>query len=554
MKSPKIKLKLKILRLIFFLFALLIFFSLILGISQAGKNGKSGKAENENKNFSISIPHDLEIVPGDYDDMVETPMGEESKNEPGQTKLQSSYTLAASDFYQKRNRAQQAGTRSNGTPSSTSTTAQSSSDTGLPLSTTLNDFEKDLILNNKSSALSNTSPFALSNKEQDAQKENWEQGATTQKAGAFLGSREGRTTSVGANGTVSAGIGGTIGTGAGGATSIGTDGSSSETVQVPSAFNTGTGYASPGINAANIAQSAPASYRGRLASLRSYLSGNTQTGAPSEPEHIQRGRNSGIFVSQSKSNGGLLSGGAASQAGNLLSNAIQFPEAKSEYDMLNSQKSKKDFLNQKQSQPGTFDSSSRHSTLNTESTVVAGSVIPIVLLTKINSDLPGRISARVVENIYDTFYGHNLLIPKGTLLLGSYDSQISWGQLRVLVVWERLTRPDGVTLVLQGMQGVDSQGAAGVISKVKTNIGKSIGITVLSSLFKLGVDYGSAYAYSSTGSQPLSDAVRSSADSTVSTLTELANKLIERQPTLTVEPGTVSLVFVHHDIELPPVE
>lgn len=64
-----------------------------------------------------------------------------------------------------------------------------------------------------------------------------------------------------------------------------------------------------------------------------------------------------------------------------------------------------------------------------------GSVIPATLVTGINSDLPGRITAQVSQNVYDSATGRHLLIPQGSKLFGRYDSNVSFGQNRVLVIW-----------------------------------------------------------------------------------------------------------------------
>ncbi len=343
---------------------------------------------------------------------------------------------------------------------------------------------------------------------------------------------------------------------------------SSEYAQAPSDFDTGSGYAST--NDYSNRYNSTSSYGDRLAYIKEYLEssfngGDSSTSAVSAdtPSHVQRGRKSALFVSQgnmSIDTGAVLGGASqlanaiSSGGGSLAQGALQLPDNRTSYDMQNSQKNKQDFLRQKQQSKADLQTRSDYIQLNTDYVLVSGSVIPIVLLTKINSDLPGYISARVVENVYDTFSGYNLLIPKGSLLVGSYDSEISWGQLRVLVVWETLTRPDGVSVALQGMQGVDVQGASGIISRVKTTIAESMAITVLSSLFKLGIEYTSAQAQRSTGNTSLSDATSNAGGEIVSTATELANKLLDRQPTLTVDPGTESFVFVHYDIELPAFE
>ena len=75
--------------------------------------------------------------------------------------------------------------------------------------------------------------------------------------------------------------------------------------------------------------------------------------------------------------------------------------------------------------------------------VQAGTVIPASLITGIRSDLPGQITAQVTENVYDSPTGRFLLIPQGTRLIGIYDSQVAFGQSRVLLVWTRLIMPNG---------------------------------------------------------------------------------------------------------------
>ena len=85
----------------------------------------------------------------------------------------------------------------------------------------------------------------------------------------------------------------------------------------------------------------------------------------------------------------------------------------------------------------------------------AGSIIPITLTTRINSDLPSDITGIVREDVYNTVNGKFLLIPKGSKVYGTYDSNISYGQNRLLMVWQRIQMPNGFTINLENMQGVD---------------------------------------------------------------------------------------------------
>ena len=79
--------------------------------------------------------------------------------------------------------------------------------------------------------------------------------------------------------------------------------------------------------------------------------------------------------------------------------------------------------------------------------VLTGTVIPAVLITGINSDLPGQMVAQVSQNVYDTAKGNHLIIPQGTRLIGQYSSSVAYGQERVLVAWNRLIFPDGKSLL-----------------------------------------------------------------------------------------------------------
>ena len=98
--------------------------------------------------------------------------------------------------------------------------------------------------------------------------------------------------------------------------------------------------------------------------------------------------------------------------------------------------------------------------------VHAGTVIPAALITGIRSDLPGQITAQVTENIYDTPTGRARLIPQGARLIGVYDSQVAFGQSRILLVWTRLIMPNGRSIVLERQQGADAGGYSGLEDEV----------------------------------------------------------------------------------------
>ncbi len=92
----------------------------------------------------------------------------------------------------------------------------------------------------------------------------------------------------------------------------------------------------------------------------------------------------------------------------------------------------------------------------------AGAVIPAAMITGVRSDLPGQITAQVTENVYDSPTGSLLLIPQGTRIIGQYDAGVTFGQRRVLLVWNRLILPNGRSIVLERQPGADAAGYAGL--------------------------------------------------------------------------------------------
>ena len=120
----------------------------------------------------------------------------------------------------------------------------------------------------------------------------------------------------------------------------------------------------------------------------------------------------------------------------------------------------------------------------------AGTVIPAALITGIQSDLPGLITAQVTENVYDSPTGRFLLVPQGAKLIGSYDSQVSFGQSRVLLVWNRIVFPNGQSIVLEHQPGADTEGYAGLEDGVDYHWGNLLKTAALSTLLGVGAELG----------------------------------------------------------------
>lgn len=178
----------------------------------------------------------------------------------------------------------------------------------------------------------------------------------------------------------------------------------------------------------------------------------------------------------------------------------------------------------------------------------AGTVIPAALVTGLRSDLPGQITAQVTENVYDTPTGGSLLIPQGARLIGVYDSQISFGQSRLLLVWTRLILPNGNSIVLERQPGADAAGQAGLEDSVDHHWGALFKAALLSTILAVGTELGS--------DQNDSDIVRALRRGTGDTLNQAGQQIVRRnlnaQPTLTIRPGYPVRVIVTRDLVLQP--
>lgn len=181
-----------------------------------------------------------------------------------------------------------------------------------------------------------------------------------------------------------------------------------------------------------------------------------------------------------------------------------------------------------------------------------GSVIPATLISGIDSDLPGRITAQVSQNVYDSATGHRLLIPQGTKLFGRYDSKISLGQSRVLVVWSDIIFPNGSTLQIGGMAGTDAEGYGGFKDKVNNHYLKTFGSAVLIALVGTGIDMAVPQSSTLANQDTASDAARRNF---AESFGRVADRTIQRnmdvQPTLQIRPGYKLNVLVDQDIVFP---
>jgi type IV secretion system protein VirB10 len=182
--------------------------------------------------------------------------------------------------------------------------------------------------------------------------------------------------------------------------------------------------------------------------------------------------------------------------------------------------------------------------------VQAGSVIAAALITGIRSDLPGQIMAHVTEPLFDTLSGQTLLVPQGARLIGVYDSQIAFGQSRVLLVWTRLIMPNGRSIILERQLAADTGGYAGLQDEVDHHWGALFKAGLLSTLLGVGAELGSG---AGNGDSSVLQALgRGAGDSLNQTGQQVVRRNLNMQPTLTIRPGFPVRVIVNRDLVLEP--
>ena len=188
--------------------------------------------------------------------------------------------------------------------------------------------------------------------------------------------------------------------------------------------------------------------------------------------------------------------------------------------------------------------------------LVAGTVVPITIVTGINSDLPGDVVGLVRQDVYDTLTGTHILIPKGSRLMATYNSSVAWGQHSLQIAWNQLITPDGYVFTMPGFQGIDGEGYSGVEGHYNNHFWSILGGALLGSIINYGAGYASDTASSIGNAYPIpgADGLVLLTDSATSTTLDVVDRwisrLVDRQPTITIETGTQTQLLVNQTINL----
>ena len=175
-----------------------------------------------------------------------------------------------------------------------------------------------------------------------------------------------------------------------------------------------------------------------------------------------------------------------------------------------------------------------------------GTVVPAILETAINSDLPGFVRAVVSRDVRG-FDGSTVLIPRGAKLIGQYKSGVANGQSRAFVVWSRLITPAGVSVDI-GSPGADRLGRGGLEGETNTHFFQRFGSSIMLSVLSAGLD-----ALSSNKSGGNTAIVIGSPQQATNVASIALQKQIDIPDTISVPQGAPIRVFIARDLDFSSV-
>ncbi|HEV3075301.1 MAG TPA: TrbI/VirB10 family protein, partial [Thermoanaerobaculia bacterium] len=185
----------------------------------------------------------------------------------------------------------------------------------------------------------------------------------------------------------------------------------------------------------------------------------------------------------------------------------------------------------------------------------AGTVLPAALVTAVDSDVAGPVVAQLTQDVFDREQ-RQVVIPRGSRLLGAYDSQVALGESRLLVAWSRVIFPDGSGLSFPGLPAATRAGEAGLPGSVDNHLARVFGSAVLLSVLGAGVQLSQPQESAAFGAAASTRQVAAAAVG--QELSSVAIEILRRQlsvpPTIRIAAGTRFYVFLRGDVrfEEPP--
>lgn len=292
--------------------------------------------------------------------------------------------------------------------------------------------------------------------------------------------------------------------------------------------------------------------------------------SPANPQNDQA-RTSGLFFSSAAGDSPMMKGnegqsypyptpGASTISGNNPANAeaLGAPVTKQQAVMFSKQRTEAQKLAVIKAADNPEDIYDLHNMVRPISPyeIQAGTIIPAVLITGINTTLSGTVVGQTKQDAFDTVTGKYLLIPKGSKVLGEYDTRVAYGDRRVLITFNRIIRPNGSSILLGKPMAADYQGGSGVEGDVNNHWWRILGAATLSTILSVGT--GAASDNSSNNNtyyqSSKQGAILGAAGSINQTGQSIVNRSLDIRPTITLPPGYQFNIIVRKDMVMTPYQ
>lgn len=193
-----------------------------------------------------------------------------------------------------------------------------------------------------------------------------------------------------------------------------------------------------------------------------------------------------------------------------------------------------------------------------------GKIINAVLETALNTALPGTLRAIVSRDVYAEA-GRKVLIPKGSRIIGTYNTSIRRGQNRVYIIWQRIIMPNGTDIMVNSA-AVDQLGRSGVEGEVDGKYWEIFSSAALTTLVTFSIGYaadkildeptGVTTSFSSgltqtSGESPGKIAAVRAVANVGEVLGAISNDFLDLRPEITIHQGERINIFVNRDLEFP---
>lgn len=197
------------------------------------------------------------------------------------------------------------------------------------------------------------------------------------------------------------------------------------------------------------------------------------------------------------------------------------------------------------------DTSSSYVASSGSYTLNAGTIIPATLLTGITSDVPnGDVVAQIRQDVYDSLTGTHLLIPQGSRLIGTSGSAGSRGNKRIGVIFTRIILPSGVSIILPDQKAIDGVGYPGLEDEYTEHKGAAYGSAFMAALLGAAAQSATGDTSGDDERSPGQEAVAGAVAEILRTGEKFVDRELEKQPTITINPGFQFSVFINQDLNL----